>query len=162
MPATQITKSVRFIQPGVTTVLFVPTAVDYKAMLRTELDAGTDLTKELASPSGWTTTSNSVDTPDFGSRFTSKVPGMITVDDSSLTFYGSKTGEDVRAILPRDTTGYIVFADGGLVDAQPMDVYPITVSSLGKVRSASDPFQIQVSFTVTDVPSEDQDIPAAA
>src|SRR5690348_4470330 len=160
MAVTPLTSTKRFIRPGVTKVYYLPTAANYKALTKTELDAGTDLTPEIAEVAGWNTTSNLVDVPDWGSRYTSKVAGLITSDDSSITFYADETGNDVRTVLPRDTTGYIVWMDGGEVVGQPMDVYPVTVSSVSKERTAADPARIVVNFAITAEPSEDQDIPA--
>ena len=160
MAVTPLTSTKRFIRPGVTKVYYLPTAANYKALTKTELDGGTDLTPEIAEVAGWNTTSNLVDVPDWGSRYTSKVAGLITSDDSSITFYADETGNDVRSVLPRDTKGYIVWMDGGEVVGQPMDVYPVTVSSLSKERTAADPARIVVNFAITAEPSEDQDIPA--
>jgi len=154
-----MTKAVRFILPGTTGIKFVPTAANYKALLKTELDAGTDLI-DLAEVAGWSVASNNIDAPDFDSEFTPKVAGLTSADDSSLTFYGSKSGEDVRTVLPRGTSGFLVFADGGFTGTNTvMDVFPITVSSVAKQRSQSDVFKIQVSFAITAVPDEDQTIP---
>jgi hypothetical protein len=157
MPA--IPKAKRYFQPGITKLFWLTTAVDYTALTLAEITAGTELTKDLAEIAGWEVTSNSIDTPDFASRFTSKVPGLTSVSDSSLTFYGSSDGQDVRQTLSRDDIGYLVAMDGGQTAGNVMDVYPATVASLGKVRSNSDAYKIQVSFTITAVPSEDQTIP---
>lgn len=162
MTATKITATKRFIRPNVTKVYWVPTLADYNNPLRTELDAGTDVSGEISDVSGWSTTSNSTDTPDWGSRFTSQIPGNITADSSSITFYGSSDTQDIRTLLNRDDTGFVVWMDGGDVPTQLMDVFPVTVSSLAHQRTMSDPAAIQVSFTITDVPAENVAIPAAA
>lgn len=158
--ATALNSTQRFIRPGVTKVYFVPTSANYKAMTKAELDAGTDLTTEIAEVSGWNITSNLVETPDWASRYASKVAGLLASDDSSITFYADEAGNDVRKVLPRDTKGYIAWMDGGEVVGQPMDVFPVTVSSLSKERAANTPARIVVNFAITAVPSEDQAIPA--
>lgn len=160
MASTALKKTKRYIRPGISVVYYLPTAADYTALTRQELDGGTDLTAEISEVSGFNATSESVETPDWASRFTSKVPGMISAEDSSITFYGSVDTDDVRAVLPRDTTGFIVFMDGGDVPTQSMDVYPVTVASLSKAKSNSDPVTIEVAFTITDEPAEDTEIPA--
>ena len=159
MPVTPLPATKRFIRPGVTEVRFVPTAVNYNALTLAELDAGTALEGQVADVSGWTVTSNLVETPDWGSRFTAKVTGMISADDSSITFWMSSDAQDVRTVLPRDTTGYVVWMDGGETAGGVMDVFPVTVSTLGKLRTTSDPAQIEISFAITSEPSEDQTIP---
>jgi hypothetical protein len=130
------------------------------AYTRLEVDAGDDLTKEIADLSGWTVNSGFIDTPDMGKRYTSKIGGRITTPDSSLTMYGDKAGVDVRTILPRGTQGYLVFMDGGDVAGQPSDVFKVEVAALGKPRSTGDTaFQLTVQFSISDF-AEDVDIPA--
>ncbi len=69
-----------------------------------------------------------IDTPDMGARFVGKIPGRISADNSSITFYGDRDGQDARTAMPRDATGYMVWLDGGDVAGRKMDVYPCTVS----------------------------------
>lgn len=157
---TALTPTKRFIRPGITKVYFLTTAANYKALTKAELDAGTDLTPDISDVAGWDVTSTMTDVPDWGSRYTSKVSGLITSSDSSISFYADQTGADVRSLLPRDTTGFIVWMDGGEVIGQPMDVFPVTVAALGKLRTSADPAKIQVDFAITSEPSEDQAIPA--
>ena len=163
MPATPLASSVRFFQPEVSKCYFVPTIASASLVYTlAERDAGTDLSDEIADISGWNVTSGTIDTPDLGSRFTGQIGGRTSVDASSITFYGDKAGEDVRTVLPRGTTGYIVWADGGDVTAQPSDVFPVEVTSVGKLRSVGDQaFQLTVQFAVTREPAEDVAIPAA-
>jgi len=160
MPSTKLTKTKRFIQAGVSVILYVPTMVDYNSPLRTELDAGTQLQGEFADLSGWSTTSNNVETPDWDSTFTPKVAGLVTADDSSLTLYGSKDAVDSRTLLPRGTVGFIVFMDGGdVATTGKMDVYPVTVSASPKQRSQGDTLKIMHNFAITQEPAEDVTIP---
>lgn len=162
MPATAITPAVRYFRPGTTKVIWVVTIATYTAPSRSEINAGTDVSNEVAEINGFTVTSESVDTPDLGNRFVSKIPGRITAEDSSINFYASSTGfNDARSILPRDTTGFVIFMDGGDVSTTGrMDIYPATVASHGKLRGIEDPAMTQAQFTITRVPAEDKVIPA--
>lgn len=162
MAATPITQSTRYINPATSKVYFCTTISDKSAPTRSELNAGTDLTREIQSVEGWMTTSENVATPDMDTRFTSTIPGRITADDSSLTFYADNTGTDARALLPRDTAGFIVWLDGGDVSGRKMDVFPIRVSSVGKPRSVegSDAATVQVQFSITSEPAENVTVPA--
>lgn len=162
MTATPISQTVRYINPGVTKIVYAPTVVDISAPTRAEIDAGTDLSREVAELTGWQVNSNQVPTPDLASTFTSNTPGRTTAEDSSLTFYADKTGDDVRALLPRGTDGFIIIMDGGDVPASPMDVYPIRVASNGKMRSVGEEAaRIQVQCSITSEPAEDVAVPAA-
>jgi hypothetical protein len=159
--ATPINTSVRYYRRGITSVLWVPTIADKNSPTRAELDAGTSLEAETGAMGGWQTTSGTVPTPALGSRFTPVVGGEITAADSSLTFWASKDGDDVRSLLVREATGFIVWMDEGDVPTQTMDVYPVTVTSQAKVRELDQAAQIMCQFAITSEPAENVTIPAA-
>src|SRR4051812_25810142 len=122
--ATPINPSVRYYRRGTTRVLWVPTIANKNAPTRSELDAGTALEGETGAMSGWQTSSATVPTAALGSRFTPTVPGEITAADSSLTFWASADGDDVRSLLVREARGFVVWMDEGDVPEQTMDVFP--------------------------------------
>lgn len=161
MVATPMTPTQRYFRPGTTIVLWVETIADKGAPTRTEIDAGVDLSAEVAEINGFQVMSASLDTPDYGSRFTSKIPGAITADDSSLITYADFTSVDIRAVLSRDDNGFVVIMDEGDVATQLMDVYPARVASVPKLRARDDPARIQVDFTITSEPAENVEIPSA-
>lgn len=162
MATPQITQSTRYFDVGTTKIYFLPAIANVEAPTRVEMDAGTDLSREVAEVDGWSVTSQQIQVPDFATRFTAQIAGRIEASDSSLTFYSSSNSVDVRDLLPRDTDGFILWLDGGDVPTQKMDVYPVTVTSVSKMRSAgSEAARIQVSFSITREPSEDVTIPAA-
>lgn len=163
MATSAITASTRFFQPEISKCYYVPTIADTTAPTRTEMDAGTDLTGEISDINGWMVQSNQIDTPDLGTRFVAQITGRTSAPSSSITFYGSSDGADVRDVLPRDTTGYILWLDGGDTEDEPMDVFPVKVSSVGKQRGTGDTaFKLEIQFAITDEPQEDVSIPAAA
>lgn len=161
MPPTPITPSVRFFRPGTTKIVWVTTIVTYTAPTRTEINLGKDLSGEVAEISGFSVSSDTIPTPDLGTRFVPKIAGRINADDSSLNFYASSTGfTDARSVLPRDTTGFLIVMDGGdVATTGRMDVFPCTVTSVPKLRALEDPAQVSVTFAVTRVPAEDLVIP---
>lgn len=160
MPTPVITASTRYFDVGLTKVYWVPTIANKAAPTRAELNAGTDLSPEIADITGWSVSSNLIQTPDFSNRFVAQIPGRIDAQDSSLTFYASSTSVDVRTLLPRDQVGYILWLDGGDVSAHKMDVYPVTVRSVSKMRSASnDAARIEIAFSITAIPAENAPIP---
>ncbi|PXY33553.1 hypothetical protein BAY59_10750 [Prauserella coralliicola] len=161
MPTPALSTSTRYFDPGVTKCYFVPTIVDQDAPTRIELDAGTDLTKEIADLSGWVVAGAQINTPDLGTRFTGGIPGRTNAEDSSITFYSDQEGVDVRAVLPRDTNGFILWLDGGDVTGNKMDVFPVRVLSNGKMRSiGEEAARIQVQFAITAEPAENVTVPA--
>lgn len=162
MPTPAITASTRFFRPGISKCYYVPTiASSTLVATRAELNAGTDLSSEIAAISGWMVQSNFIDTPDYSTQFTGKISGRTAADDSSITFYESQNSVDVRGVLPRNTTGYIYWADGGDVAGQKADVFPIKVGSNAKQRTVDDEAAtIEVQFAVTRTPAENVTIPA--
>lgn len=162
MATPALTASTRYFDPELTKVYFVASIADKTAPTRVELSAGTDLSGEIAEISGFTVTSEQIATPDLASRFTSQIGGRTTAEESSLTFYSDQQGVDARTVLARDTTGFILFLDGGDTEGNKMDVYPVTVISVGKMRSVGDEAaRLQVQFSVTSEPAEDVSVPAA-
>ena len=95
MTATAINATARFFARGVSKCYFLTTVADLATgPTRTELDAGQDLTPEIADLDGWLVEGEDIETPDLGTEFTSKIPGPTSVDDSSITFYADATGDD--------------------------------------------------------------------
>ncbi len=161
MPAPNIAPATRYFDPELTRVIFLPACANIAAPTRAEINAGTDLSNEVFDVDGWTITSGTIDTPDLGSRFTSKIGGRLNVDDSSLTMYADRAGVDVRSLLYRGRTGFILWADGGDVAGYKADNYPIEVISNGKNRSVGDDAKtITVTVTISRSPAENVTIPA--
>jgi len=161
MAATAISASSRYINPAVTKVYWVTLISNKLAPTRAELNAGTDLTPELADNAGWKVESDQVEAPDMNTRFTSTIPGRTKADGSTLTMYTDQAGADARALMPRDTNGYVVWLDGGDVTGRKMDVFPVRVSSLGKERSTKgdNPATIEFAYAITSEPAVDVTIP---
>jgi hypothetical protein len=155
--------SERYIDAGVTKIFYLPACANPSAPTRAEITAGTDLSDQIASAAGWQLQGAEVETPDLGSTFNSKIPGKTSVDDSSLTFYADLSGDDVRSVLPRGTTGFIFIADGGDVPGNKADNYPVRVRSVGKARTVEGTSAkvLTVSFSITSEPAEDVPVPAA-
>ena len=163
MAATPISSITKYTSRGTTKIYWVPAIADPTAPTRTELDDGTDLSKQIADASGWSVSSEQLETPDLDTRYTSTIPGVISAEDSTLVMYMDKEGVDARGLMPRDETGFIAIMDGGDVAANLCDVFPVAVTSVSKMRSVagSDADRLTFSFAITEEPSEDITVPAA-
>jgi len=169
---TSLPQSDRFFAPGITKALFLPVVANstkssadpnYCVPTGPEVAAGIDLSDEIADWSGFSLSSNFIDTPDLGSLFTGTVPGRISSEASSITFYADRDGQDVREILPRTTQGFILIADGGLATGKKADVFPIEVGSVGKPRSVSDTAsQLTINVSIRRQPAQDVTLPTIA
>jgi hypothetical protein len=160
MPAGNITASTRYFQPNITVVYYCPAIAIKTAPTRAELNAGTNLTNEISGNDGWAPETDFIDAPDLANRFVAQVAGRIKAPGSSLTFYASSNSVDVRGLLPRDTTGFIVWLDEGDIAGRKMDVFPITVASAPKQRDIEAVKQIQIQFSISSAPAENVTVPA--
>jgi hypothetical protein len=146
--------STRFYQPGIVKFYYLPSiaAADYTPT-SAEITAGTDLTPEVDDIAGWSYSTTFIETKDANSRIRPKLAGAVSLDDSSITFNGSQDGQDIRTVLTRGATGFIMICDGGNVTGQPAEVFPVEVGSVVPVRSLdADAFKVRVDFGVTNIP----------
>src|SRR5688500_14465322 len=161
MPATPLNAAERYSALDGLEIVFLPViAASTLIATRAEINAGTDLSTEVAEWSGFTTTSETIETPDL-TRFTGKIAGRVTAEDSSLSIYADRGADDVRDVMPRDTLGYLAFMDSGDTPTEKMDVYPIQVLSCEKVRSMEAATMLRVDVSMTRIPVYDITIPAA-
>lgn len=148
----------RFYAVGITDVIFCATIANQAAPTFAELDGGTDLSRELADWSGWSVATAFIDTPTLKTRFVGQLPGKITAQASSISVYEDKLQSDLRSLMPRDTTGYIVIADGGLATAIG-DVFHVQVASVEKLRTMDKAAELKFSFAILSEPSESVTLP---
>lgn len=150
----------RYFLPGTTKVIIVPTITTLATgPTRAQLTAGTDVSDEISSITGWMITSEDVPTADLGKRFVPKISGRLTAANSALQFWADKTGTDIRELLEIDQDTHVVFLDGGDVPGSPMDVFKVNVSSVGKLREIEGAGRIDVAFSIRDY-AENLAVPA--
>ena len=160
MAPPKLTATVRYVPEGTRKIYYVPAIATQSSPTRAEINAGTDLSDEIAEMSGFTVTSDTAETPDMASRFTSKIPARITADDSTIRMYATVTSNDVRAVLPRDTAGFVLCLWEGDVPGQKMDVFPVKVGATSVQTGVEDPGSVEVQFTITKIPSQNVTVPA--
>lgn len=160
MPPPQIAAYATFYQPGITRIYLCPAIANINAPTRPELNAGLDVTRQVAGIEGWKVVSETLPRPDMASRFTSKVGSAISADDSSLTIYMARSGVDYRPTLVRGYVGFAVFQDGGEITGQLMDVFPVEITSTPKQRGLGELMTAMIQFSITSTPAEDVAIPA--
>jgi len=158
---TPLTATERYISPEVTKVYWVESIADITSPARAELDAGTDLTNEIASMTGWEVAADRVAVPDLGTRFTGRISGRVNPGDAQITFYASQDTEDVRDVLARGDKGFIYIADGGDVPTQKARVFAVEVSAVTPTVdvAGTEAARVVVDFSITAV-AEQVEIPA--
>jgi hypothetical protein len=161
MPATALNVGEKFSALDGLHLLFLPVVAAFPAApSRAEINAGTDLTTEISSWEGFELDPQTIETPSLA-RFTGSIPGRINLTSGVLNMYADRGNDDVRDVLPDGTTGYIVFMDSGDVPTKKMDVWPVRVNRLSKVRSMEAATMLKVAFTHNELPREELTIPAA-
>lgn len=162
MPATPLNLTEKFSALDGLALVFVPVVASPSGVpTRAEINAGTDLTTEVEGWEGFEVEPGTIDTPSLA-RFTGTIPGRVTITPGVLRIYADRGADDVRDVLPDGTTGALVFMDNGDVPADLMDVWPVRVNRLSKVRSMEAATLLSVRFTHNQLPIEDVVIPAAA
>lgn len=159
MAAPNIAASDRFIPEGTTSFYWVVTMASYLSPSRAELNAGTNLTPEVAECGNWAIISNAIDTPDLATTFTSQIPGKITVDGSTLNMYSDDNQADARSLMPRNTVGYVVKFPGGDITGRKMTIFPVKVGSAAEPTAFGSPTVLQFSYYVTKIPAENVTVP---
>jgi hypothetical protein len=159
MVAPPISASDRFIPEGATQFYFVVTMANYLTPTRGELNAGTNLTPEVASSGNWGIVSGAIDTPDLATTFTSQIPGKITIDGSTLNMYSDDNQADARTLMPRNSVGYIVKFPGGDITGRKMSVFPCKVGSAAEPTAFGNPTVLNFSYYVTKIPAENITVP---
>lgn len=155
----------RFIRRGVAQVIYLPIVANPAAgPTRQELEAGFPLHDKIAGIAGFAVTSESVPTPDLGSRFDSSIPGNTSVEDSSITLYDDEASEDLDETFPIGDEAYVYIMRKGDKPATPTgDLYPTRVASkTPNLTTDIEPATLAVGFTITSEPVTDTLIPAAA
>ena len=155
-----LTPTIRYFAPGLRKTYWLPTTANYQQPSRAEINAGTDISAEIATATGWSLTSAKVETPDLGSRFVTQIPGRLTSDSNEFECYVSQDGDDIRRLLPLNTNGFVVQLWEGAVAGQYMDVFPVRVMSAAMVSGIEDPGKVTVQFAATEVPAIQIAIPA--
>ena len=105
-----------------------------------------------------------VETSDLGHQLIPTVPGHVKPQNSSIEFWGSKTGTDARQTFPQLTAGFLCFLDGGDTSSATttltMDVYPVRVASMSIIRDAGDKaLQVHVEYAITANPGASVAVP---
>lgn len=159
MAAPAIGASSRYIPEGVTHFYFVTTIATYTAPTRGELNAGTDLTPEIASAGDWAINGAAVAAPDLATLFDSQIAGKISMGTTTLDMYADSTSTDARTLMPRGTAGYIVKFPEGDTTGRKMDVFPVKVLAQPKPTNMGNPSVIQFQYVVTKIPAENVTVP---
>lgn len=110
----------RFFRRGRTKVFWAPTVAS-AALIPTaaEVNAGTNMTSQIAGMEGFSFQNSPIPTPDLATTFTTTIPGEDTADNPQLTFYEDTTTNTLQTTLAKGTEGYPVIFYAGTAGASP-------------------------------------------
>ena len=161
MPATPLAPTQRYLPVGVRKYNWLTAVASKNAPTRAEINAGTDLSAEIAAVNGFEITAPVIDVTAMGDVFAVQVPGLpVASDPCEIVFYASSNSADVRTVLPAGTAGFLLFLPEGDVSGQKCEVWPVTVRSMFIDQAATGAAgQIHVQFVITSAPAQNVTVP---
>lgn len=152
----------RFFRRGVSKVHFLPAVATPATPTRIEIDAGTDLSVDLADISGFQFENSPISTPNLASAFTPQIDGEDTVPTSSFTFYDrDQADETIRNVLAKGTKGFIALFPYGDIPTERMEIWEISSAGVNDEWSmGNDAARFMVGVSILSPPSQDVAIPA--
>jgi hypothetical protein len=160
MPATPISSTLRYTPPGRRKYNWLTTVANTSSPTRAEINAGLDLSAQVAEVTGFELAGDSADAADLGGGFVAQVPARVTASDSEIVFYASSNSNDIRSTLPRGTAGFLLILPEGDVAGQKCECWPATVKSMFLDQNIEDPAKVHVQFSITSQPTQNVTIPA--
>lgn len=147
-----IADATAFFQPGVSEIVFMDAvAATNLVPSASEINAGLNLMNELYDVAGFSQTTNWIERRKGGTRTRTQLAGATSFEGSSIIFTADQAGNDAAAEFTRDQTGYLLFADRGLVAALPGQVFQVNVGAVVPLRNYdSDYMRIRIDFGIQD------------
>jgi hypothetical protein len=148
----------RFFRRGKTKVYWVPTLSSTTSPSAAQINAGVNMSAQIADISGFEFSNSPIPTPDLSTPFTTTIPGEDTAQEPQLVFYEDDTTNTLQTTLAKGTTGHTVKFYKGTAGASPAagdraEVWPVI--STGPYREYSmgnDPARWGARFTPTATP----------
>jgi len=153
----------RFFRRGKSKMLFGLEVADRATPTREELEAAVDMSEDIADIAGFELTNSPIQTPNLANQFTPQIEGEDTVADSSLTLYDRDGSDDIRAAVEKGTPGFIFMLPYGDVPGKRMEVWPARSNGTNDLWTVgNDPARFNAPFSVTGVPEQNAEVPAAS
>lgn len=149
----------RFFRRGKTKMYWVPTLSSTTAPSAAQINAGVNMTAQIADISGFEFSNSPISTPDLSSTFTTTIPGEDTAQEPQLMFYEDDTTNTLQSTLAKGTTGNAVIFFKGTAGASPAaadiaEVWPsISTGPYREYSMGNDPARWGARFTPTAAPS---------
>jgi hypothetical protein len=159
MMATPLVESTVYSYKATARVFWSTDITDIENVTRTELDDATDLSCELGDILGWEIQADKIDAASWG-VFAAQRIGKVVVPQSQLLLRADLDGVDIRTVLSRGVSGWVLILPTGDVEARPMNVLPVTVNFMSQSVRMRGVAYVLADFAVTSRPAENVAIPA--
>jgi hypothetical protein len=162
MVATPIALPSVYVPVSYRHINWLPAVANIATVTRAEINAGTDLTGAIPvdGVKGFTVAADFAEAPTFAGGLTAKVSkNTLGAADSSLDFLMSLTSLDVRQLLTRGLSGYILMLWEGDIAGRKMTPFQVTVASQSPAPDGGNPARITIQFSLLAF-NEMQTIPA--
>lgn len=146
--------------------IFVLTIANAASPTAAEITAGTDITDDIRSVTGFGVDPGYVPVPTMKGGRAPKLTTAGVLQDSSLTMaeHSTYAANTIKQALADNTSGYIVisrYKKAPLAAADKVDVFPVTIGSNNRTHTVDDaPMEYTVSFGLTDDPEIDASVAA--
>lgn len=152
----------RYFRRGKSKILWVLEIVDPANPTESELEAGVDLSLDIADIAGFTLENSPIPTPNLADTFTSQIDGEDTAATSTLTIYDRDDDDAIRIALAKGTAGHVAMLPYGNVDGERMEVWPVKTTGVNDVWSTgNEAARFVAGFAITAVPEQDATVPTA-
>jgi hypothetical protein len=151
----------RFFRRGTTKTYWVPTLGSLTAPSAAQVNAGVNMTQQVADISGFEFANSPIPTPDLSTTFTTTIPGEDTAQEPQLVFYEDNVANTLQTTLAKGTTGHVVIFYKGTAGASPAtgdkaEVWAtISTGPYREYSMGNDPARWGARFTPTAPPSFD-------
>jgi hypothetical protein len=144
----------RFYRRGISKMKFLP-AVAGASPTRGEINAGVDISPQVAEINGFALTNSPIATPDLSTAFNTQIPGSDEAADSSVTMYDDNASATIRTAMAKGTAGYMVLFPYGDVATKRLEVYAVTSTGVNdQWTTAAEAAKYVASFAVTATPNQ--------
>lgn len=151
---------VRFFRRGISKARFLP-AVAGSSPTRAEINAGVDLSPQVADMGGFSISNAPIETPDLATSFDSQIDGPDATETSSLTMYDLSDSTTIRTAIAKGVSGFVLLMPYGDVPTKRCEVWPVKSTGVNDVWGLdATAAKYQAGFAVTSIPNQLAIIPA--